>query len=96
MGPFPRSLGGEEINGIDLVLLDDAIMGVASWYERNSRRVLLEHRELLSSSLRDLDAIWDALPTDEARRYFARAKAVGEYLIAVRPGEADEAQPEQR
>lgn len=36
MGPFPRGLGGEEIDGIDLVLLDDAIMGVASHYAKSS------------------------------------------------------------
>jgi hypothetical protein len=96
MGPFPRGLGGEEIEGIDLVLLDDCIMGVASWYERNSRPVSSEHREMLSSCLRDLDAIWDALPSDEARSSFSKTRAVGEYLLEVRPAAPDEPASEQQ
>ncbi len=84
MGPFPRALAGEEIDGVDLVLLDEEIMGIASHYERNSRSLSDNHRSRLAESVRDLDAIGDALPTDDSREYFARARAVATYLLARR------------
>lgn len=88
MGPFPRGLGGEEIEGVDLVLLDEVIMGVASHYKNNSRVLSDEHRDMLIESLHCLDRIDDALATDEARDYFARARAVGRYILEERAARA--------
>jgi hypothetical protein len=83
-GPFPSGLAGEEINGVDLVLLDAAISGIASHYSRNSRPVTAEHRAQLHALLDDWDDVWPDLQTDEARDYFGRLRAVAEYLIQNR------------
>ena len=85
-GPFPPGLAGVDIGGVDLVLLDDAIMGTASHYERNSRPLSADHRALLDEAVQDLDRIWGSLPTDDARSYFARARAVGVFLLERRGG----------
>jgi hypothetical protein len=77
-----------EIDGVDLVLLDDAIIGTASHYDRNSRPLSAEHRSLLEESLRGLDGIWEDLTTEEARAHFARTRAVGVYLLEQRFGPA--------
>lgn len=83
-GPFPSGLGGEEINGVDLVLLDEAIHGTASHYERNGRPLSDEHRAWLVDALQDWDQMWPDLPTDESREYFGRARAVALYLLERR------------
>jgi hypothetical protein len=83
-GPYPPGCAGEEIDGVELVLLDDAVAGVASHYVRNSRPMTAEHRQLLTVVLADIDRIWERLPHDEARDFFGRARALGEYLMASR------------
>lgn len=88
IGPFPRGLGGDAIDDVDLDLLDDTIMGVSSHYERNSRTLSDEHKDLLIESLRDLDRIYDRLPTATARDYFDRTRAVGQYLLENRAAPA--------
>jgi hypothetical protein len=85
-GPFPDGLAGEEIDGVDLALLDMTIHGVASHYPRNSRPVSDEHRAMLTSELTDLDRINGELPTQAARDYFDRTRAIARYLLHERPG----------
>jgi hypothetical protein len=81
---FPRGLDGEEIQGIDLDLLDDVFMGVASHYDRNSRPVTAEHHAMILQAIEDLDRLWPDLPTDEAREYFAARRDIAAYLLGPR------------
>ena len=83
-GPYPPDCAGEEIDGVELVLLDDAIAGVASHYVRNTRPMTAEHREMLTVVIADIDRVWKHLPHDEARAFYGRARALGEYLLANR------------
>jgi len=83
-------LGGEEIHGIDLVLLDEVIAGVASHYDRNSRPVTAEHDATILKAIDDLDRVWPDLPTDEAREYFADQRNIASYLLGPR---ADNTRP---
>ena len=84
-GPFPDGLAGEEIDGVDVAYLDSTIHGIASHYPRNSRPVSRLHREMLVDALEELDRIYDALPTDEARAFFDADRAIIRYLLDHRP-----------
>jgi hypothetical protein len=83
-GPFPRSLDGDEVNGVDPHMLDMVIQAAASHYDRNSNPISDEHRAALVEALRDCDVMWPELPTDESRAYFTRARAVAAYLLEKR------------
>lgn len=83
-GPNPPGCAGEEIDGVDLVMLDADIAGVASHYLRNTRPVTAEHRVMLADLIADIDRVWGRLPHDEAREFYGRARALGEYLLAER------------
>jgi hypothetical protein len=81
---FPPGLRGEEIDGVDLVMLDADTYGVASQYERNSRPVTPEHVQLLDKLIGDVDRILPLLPAAEAKTYFASVRALGNYLLGSR------------
>jgi hypothetical protein len=79
-GRFPNE-AYDEFDGVDPVWVDMTIMGIASHYTHNSREVSAEHREMLVHELSDLDRMYELLPTDTARAYFDRTRAVGRYLL---------------
>ena len=79
-GPYPRE-AHDPIDGVEPVLLDAAIMGIASHYLDNSRGISGGHRQRLVDELADLDRIYALLPTETARGYFDRTRAVGRYLL---------------
>jgi hypothetical protein len=83
-GPFPRGLAGEVFGGVDLILLDEGIAGVASHYLDNARPLTHEHRADLAMSLAQLDAIDARLPDDSARVYFGRLRDLARYLTETR------------
>jgi hypothetical protein len=83
-GRFPRGLGGEQIDGVDLVMLDADICGIASHYDRNSRSVSAEHRRMLEELILDLERISPDLPSEEARDFYTAARGVADYLLRVR------------
>ena len=82
-GPFPDGLACAEIDGVDVVMTDESVFGIASWYE-NGRRALAEvHRRELMEDLAEIDRIMDKLPVHE-RQYFSRTRAIASYLLEER------------
>jgi hypothetical protein len=67
-----------------LVLLDADVVGVASHYRRNAKRLSDGHRRLLEDLLEDLNRVRSKLPSDTARDYYAKVGAIAEYLLANR------------
>jgi hypothetical protein len=84
--PYPAECRGQAIDGVELVLLDADIYGVATRYERNEHELTLSDRNMLSGLLADLDRVWPRLPTEHARSYYGTARELGQYLQAVDRG----------
>jgi len=82
--PYPAECRGQAIDGVELVLLDADIYGVATRYERSQHQLTLSDRKMLSSLLADLDRIWPSLPTEQARSYYGTARELGTYLLQSR------------
>jgi hypothetical protein len=83
-GPYPPGCAGEEIDGVELVMLDADIAGVASHYLRNSRPITDDHRAMLIDLIADVDRVWARLPHDAAREFYRRARVLAEYLVTTR------------
>jgi hypothetical protein len=83
--PYPAECRGQAIDGVELVLLDADIYGVATRYERNEHELTLSDRNMLSGLLADLDRVWPRLPTEHARSYYGTARELGQYLQGGRP-----------
>jgi hypothetical protein len=82
--PYPPECRGLNIDGVEMILLDADIYGIATWYDDNNDPMTDHHRALLTQLLDDLDRIWHQLPTEGARLYYATARDLGRYLIATR------------
>jgi hypothetical protein len=82
--PFPAECRGLAIHGVELVLLDADIYGVATWYRRNRRPLTDEHRALLTQLVADADRVLPDLPTEHARVFYGKARDLGTYLLESR------------
>jgi hypothetical protein len=82
---FPARLRGEEIDGVDAVLLDADVAGCATTW-RSSGAPLDEGRlGVLRRCLRDLDAVLSHLSGDEAA-YYSRLRSIAELVEAANAG----------
>jgi hypothetical protein len=81
---YPEGCAGEAIDGVELVLLGADIFGIATHYRRNAKRLSVEHRELLGELLDDFHQIRAKLPSEEARTFYGKVAAIGEYLLETR------------
>lgn len=81
--PYPVLSTGD-IAGVDLYQLDAAIYGIATWYADNDDRLTDAHRVSLSEGLADLDRVWDQLPSEDARVFYATARDLARHLVATR------------
>jgi hypothetical protein len=77
-------LAGEELLGVDLVLLDADAAGVASHYLKNLRPMTADHRVLLERAANDLDRVRSELPNDVAIAYFDRLRKLVSYFLDTR------------
>jgi hypothetical protein len=79
--PFPSRLRGEEIEGVDMVMLDADIAGcVDAWL--GSRGQLDEQRRgWLQSCLDDLRRVLPALDDPEERAYYERLDALARLAL---------------
>lgn len=82
--PFPAGLRGEEIEGVDLVMLDADTFGVATHYVRNDRGLTGEHARMLEKLVADANRVLPLLRSAEARAYYASVHAIGAHLLASR------------
>lgn len=81
--PYPVLSTGD-IAGVDMYQLDAAIYGIATWYADNEDRLTEAHRVSLSERLADLDRVWDQLPSEAARDFYATARDLARHLVATR------------
>jgi hypothetical protein len=79
--PFPARLRGEEIAGVEMVMLDADIAGcVQSWLANNGQ--LDEHRkEILRSCLDDADRVLPLLQDDGEREYYERLRRLAQSAL---------------
>ena len=82
--PFPPECAGRAIDGVELVVLDADVYGVATWYQNDDRPLTAVHRALLTGLIADLDRVWPKLPNEAAREYYAIVRELGAYLLATR------------
>ena len=81
---YPAECRGLSIDGVELVLLDADIYGIATWYAPNRKRMTDQHRMMLTRLLADVDRVWAKLPTAEAREFYGMTRDLARYLIATR------------
>ena len=68
--PFPRRLLGEEVAGVDLVMLDADIAGCVDTWRGNRGRLDEWRRRILRDRLVDLEQVLRHLSADEEVAYF--------------------------
>jgi hypothetical protein len=81
--PYPMLTTGD-IAGVDMYQLDATIYGIATWYADNDDRLTDAHRASLSERLADLDRVWDQLPSEASRVFYATARDLARHLVATR------------
>jgi len=88
--PFPPGCRGEEIGGIDLVLLDATTAGCASTFLARSRKLDPWRLSVLGLCYHDLAVVVAGLK-GEARAYFARLEELASLVLcAVRDASKQE------
>jgi hypothetical protein len=80
--PFPANLAGEELDGVDLVLLDADTAGCIQTFIGNLGWRELELRKSLERCLRDLDDILPDLPA-QAIGYFTALRDLVALVLAA-------------
>lgn len=68
--PFPRRLLGEEIAGVDLVMLDADIAGCVDTWRGNRGRLDEWRRRMLQDRVGDLELVLPHLDEDDELSYF--------------------------
>ncbi|HXH71825.1 MAG TPA: hypothetical protein VNI58_03310 [Mariprofundaceae bacterium] len=68
--PFPRELGGEEIDGVELVLLDADAAAVVSTFIGKSGKISEQQIQLLEGYVKDASQVLPKL-NGEGMHYFA-------------------------
>jgi len=77
---FPAGYGGEDIDGIDLVLLDAETVGCISSFLNNGNEVDLERTAILGRCHRDLAVVVRQL-NGEAKDYFSQLETLAELVL---------------
>jgi hypothetical protein len=80
--PFPSRLRGEEIEGIDMVMLDADIAGCVDAWLGSRGRLDEQRRRWLQSCLDDLGRVLAALDDPEERAYYERLDILGTLALA--------------
>jgi hypothetical protein len=80
--PFPSRLRGEEIDGVDMVMLDADIAGcVQAWLGSNGQLDDQRHWQL-QMCVDDLRQVLPTLEDPEERRYYERLDALARLALA--------------
>jgi hypothetical protein len=82
--PFPEGLAGEEINGVDLVLIDADIAGAIASSVDAPRNLDPTSREALVLCRADLERVLPHLSNTPEGLYFARLAAMADLALAAR------------
>lgn len=82
--PFPEWLGGEEINGVDLVMIDADIAGCIASCVDAPRNLDPARREALVQCRADLDRVLPHLTDTDDGAYLARLADMADIALAAR------------
>jgi hypothetical protein len=80
---FPPDLRGEEVSGIDMVMLDADVAGCISTWLTNGGQLDAARREILAQSMSDLDRVVDQLRGDD-ERYYRRLREMAALILDMR------------
>ncbi len=78
--PFPAGCGGQEVEGIDLVLLDTFAAGCITSFVGNRGRIEPNQIAVLKECLHDLDSVVPLLE-GEARTYFQEMRNITDQIV---------------
>jgi hypothetical protein len=91
--PFPPGCRGVNIEGVELILADADVYGVATWYDDNDEPLSDQHVAMLTKMIDELDRIKTKLPNEEAEAYYQLVRELAAYLLESRgpkrPARAD-------
>jgi len=80
--PFPRRLGGVEIAGVEMVLLDADIAGcVQTWLSNRGGRLDEQRKEILRSCLNEADRVLPLLQDGGEREYYERLRRLARLAL---------------
>jgi hypothetical protein len=79
--PFPTRRRGEEIAGVDLVMLDADVAGCVQTWMSNSFRLDEPHRGWLARCLGDLDRALPLMDDGAERDYFERLRRLARLAL---------------
>jgi hypothetical protein len=79
--PFPDGLAGEEIAGVDIVMLDADIAGCVATALGNHGRPAVERKAVLAKCLDDLDRVLPLLQDEGAREYYERLRRLAQLTL---------------
>ena len=77
---FPGRFRGEELAGVDLVLLDADIAGCVVTWQAGGGRLGGAGRAMVRERLRDLDRVLPLLTDEQARHYFRRLRELARLI----------------
>lgn len=77
---FPARLRGEEIEGVDMVMLDADIAGCVSTWLSRSGPLDYASQQALRKCIDDLDEVISRLDAPEERAYYNRLRAMAELV----------------
>ena len=76
--PFPDGLAGEEIAGVDIVMLDADIAGCVVTWLGNRGRLDEGRKAVLAKCLDDLDSVLPLLQNESAREYYEQLRQLAQ------------------
>jgi hypothetical protein len=79
--PFPVRLGGEEIAGVEVVMLDADVAGCVAIWLGNKGSLDDERRRVLQERLDDLDRVLPLLDVPSEREYFERLRRLAASVL---------------
>lgn len=82
--PFPESVRGEDIGGVDLVLIDADIAGCVASCVDAPRNLDQMRRDILAGCRKELDLVLPHLARGDEDAYVTRLAAMADLALAAR------------
>ena len=84
---FPARLRGEDVAGVDMVMLDADVAGCVDTLMRSQGQLDSRRKDVLAKCLADLNRVLPLLDDDGERRYSERLQELAALALRGRPGE---------
>jgi hypothetical protein len=79
--PFPARLGGQEIAGVEMVMLDADIAGCVQTWLANKGQLDEHRKEILRSCLDEADRVLPLLQDEGERAYYERLRRLAQLAL---------------